>query len=86
MHQSIVKLIALSQRRCSTCFGHYYAHHQEHFQTAVAASGFLVNEEMDMFSTAHGWKHVHLRIHTETRGCKGSLKVLLMMGIMPETC
>jgi len=26
---TIVKFIALSYRHCSTCFGHYYAHHQE---------------------------------------------------------
>jgi hypothetical protein len=33
-----------------------------------------------------GWKHVYLRIHTKTRGCDGSLKGLLMMGIIvPET-
>jgi len=30
MQQSIVKFfIVLSYRHCSTCFGHYYAHHQE---------------------------------------------------------
>jgi len=29
MQQSIVKFIALSYRHCSTCFGHYYVHHQE---------------------------------------------------------
>jgi len=29
MQQSIVKFIALSHGHCSTCFGHYYAHHQE---------------------------------------------------------
>ena len=29
MQQSIVKFIALSYRHCSTCFGHYYAHHRE---------------------------------------------------------
>jgi len=29
MQQSIVKLIALSYRHCSTCFGHYHAHHYE---------------------------------------------------------
>jgi len=30
MQQSIVKfLIVLSYRHCSTCLGHYYAHHQE---------------------------------------------------------
>ena len=29
MQQSIVKFVALSYRHCSTCFGHYNAHHQE---------------------------------------------------------
>jgi hypothetical protein len=29
MHQSIVKFIALLHICCSTCFGHYNAHHQE---------------------------------------------------------
>jgi len=29
MQQSIIKLISLSYRQCSTCFGHYNAHHQE---------------------------------------------------------
>ena len=33
-----------------------------------------------------GREHVQLHIHTETRGCNGSLTGLLMMGIvMPET-
>jgi hypothetical protein len=44
MQQSIVKFIAYWHRHCSTRFGHYYAHHQELFQTAVAASE---EEEMD---------------------------------------
>jgi hypothetical protein len=46
MQQSIIKLIALSYRSYSTCFGRYYAHHQEPFQTAVAASDFLLNAEV----------------------------------------
>jgi len=29
MQQLTVKFIALSYRHCSTCFGHYNAHHQE---------------------------------------------------------
>jgi hypothetical protein len=46
-----------------------------------------MNVEVDVFPAVVGWKHVHLRIHTETRGCNSSLKVLLMMGIIvPETC
>jgi hypothetical protein len=30
-------------------FGHFYAHHQEPSQTAVAASGFRMNAEVDVF-------------------------------------
>jgi hypothetical protein len=90
VQQSIVKFIVLSRRRCSTCFGHYHAHHQKPFQTAIAVSGFRVNAEVDVFPADNGWKAVHLRIHRETNGCNGSLKGLLMMGmmsiIMPETC
>jgi hypothetical protein len=59
MQQSIVKFIALSRRSCSTCFGHYYAHHQEHLQTAVAASGFRVNAEVDVFPAVVGFQHSH---------------------------
>jgi hypothetical protein len=54
MQQSIVKFMTLLHRRCSTCFGHYYAHHQEPFQTAVAASGFCMNAEVDMFPAMVG--------------------------------
>jgi hypothetical protein len=32
-----------------TGFGHHYAHHDERFQTAVAASGFRLNAEVDVF-------------------------------------
>jgi ATP-dependent Zn protease len=49
MQHSVVKFIALLHRRCSTCFGHHYAHHQELSQTAVAASGFRINVEVDVF-------------------------------------
>jgi len=48
-------------------------------QTAVAASGFHMNVEVEVFSavvglqTDHGREHFHLHIHTETRGCNGSL-------------
>jgi hypothetical protein len=56
MQQSVVKFIVYSHRRCSTCFGHYYAHHQELFQTAVAASGFHINAEVDVFPAVVGLK------------------------------
>jgi len=42
---------------------------------------------LSLGQTDHDWEHFHLHIHTETRGCNGSLTRLLMMGIiMPETC
>jgi hypothetical protein len=48
-------------------------------QTAVAASGFRMNVEVEAFSavvgllTDHGYEHFHLHIHTVTRCCNGSL-------------
>jgi hypothetical protein len=33
---------------------HYYAHHQELFQAAVAASGFRINAEVDVFTAVVG--------------------------------
>jgi hypothetical protein len=54
MQQSIVKFVVLSYKHCSTCFGHYYAHHQEPLQTAVAASGFRMNTEVDVFPAVVG--------------------------------
>jgi hypothetical protein len=94
MQQPVVKFIALSHKRCSTCFGHHYAHYQELFQTAVAASGFRLNAEVDVFpavvgllKTDHSWKHISLGIYMKTGVCDCSLKELLMMGIMvPEKC
>ena len=54
MQQSIENFIALLYRPCSTCFGHYYAHYQEPRQTAVAASGFRMNVEVEVFSAVVG--------------------------------
>jgi hypothetical protein len=54
MQQSDVKFIASSHRRCSICFGQHHAHHQELFQTAVAASGFRTNAEVDVFPAVVG--------------------------------
>jgi len=54
MQQTIVKCIALLYRHCLTCFRHYYAHHQEARQTAVAASGFRMNVEVEVFSAVVG--------------------------------
>jgi hypothetical protein len=42
MQQSIVKFIALSYRHCSTCFGHYYAHHQEPVKLQRQFDGLLM--------------------------------------------
>ena len=56
-------------------------------QTAVAASGFRMNVEVEVYKNIKQklhktitaiWfnktcKHFHLHIHTETRGCNGSL-------------
>jgi hypothetical protein len=49
MQRSIVTFIVWSHRRRSTYFGHHRAHHQELFQTAVAASGCRVNAEVVVF-------------------------------------
>jgi len=56
MKQSIVKFIALSYRHCSTCFGNYDNPSPEARQTAVAASGFSMNVEVEVFSAVvdHG--------------------------------
>jgi hypothetical protein len=49
MQHSVVKFITYLRRRCSTRFGCHYAHHQGLSQTAVAASGFRTNAEVDVF-------------------------------------
>jgi hypothetical protein len=54
MQQSNAKFIALSYRHCSTCFGHYNAHHQEPVKLPVAASGFRMNVEVEVFSAVVG--------------------------------
>jgi len=47
-------------------------------QTAVAASGFRMNVEVEVFSahqpTDHGWEHFHLHIHTETETATAVLR------------
>jgi uncharacterized membrane protein len=43
-------------------------------QTAFAASGFRMDVEVEVFSAVVGLLiYVHLHIHTENRGCNGSL-------------
>jgi hypothetical protein len=60
-------------------FRESYAHHQELSQTAVAASGFRINAEVDVFPAVVGYK--------PTAVCDCSLRELLKMGVMtPETC
>jgi hypothetical protein len=55
LQKSVVKFfIAYSHRRCLTCFGHHYAHHQELSQTAVAASGFRLIAEVNVFPAVVG--------------------------------
>jgi len=53
MQQSIVKFIALSYRYCSTCFGALQSPSRAS-QTAVAASGFRMNVEVELFSAVVG--------------------------------
>jgi hypothetical protein len=72
MHQSVVKFIAYSHRRCSTCFGHYCAHHQELLQTAVAASGFCLMSRWMCFQlwsvcllTNRPWLETHAPRHLD---------------------
>jgi hypothetical protein len=36
-------------KRCSTCFGQNFAHHQERFRTAPAASGSRIEAKVDVF-------------------------------------
>jgi hypothetical protein len=48
-HSVVTSFIVLSCKRCSTCFGQHFAHDQEHFLTAVAASGFRVKAKVDVF-------------------------------------
>ena len=75
MQQTIVKLIALSYRHCSTCFGHHNAHHQEPVKLPLQplVSVWMWRWKCSQPWSDHGWEHFHLHIHTETRGCDGSL-------------
>jgi hypothetical protein len=54
MQQSIVKFIALSYKYCSTCFGALQCPSSGARQTAVAASGFRMNVEVEVFSAVVG--------------------------------
>jgi hypothetical protein len=48
MQQSIVQFFTLSYRHFSTCFGHYYAHHQE------PTSCFRMDVEVEVFLAVVG--------------------------------
>jgi hypothetical protein len=77
-------------KRCSTCFGQHFAHHQEHIGTAAVAFGSRIEAKVDVFLAVVCLlekKHIHLGFCTGTGGCGCSSKVLLMMGkMLPETC
>ena len=77
MQQSIVKFIALSYRHCSTCFGHYFAHHQEPVKLSLQ---LLVSVWMWLRTLPPPHSYGNQRLQRQFDG-------LLMMGIvMPETC
>jgi len=73
MQQSIIKFYYFVVQTLLNMFRALLCPSSGARQTAVAASGFCLNVEVDVFSVDHGWEHVHLHIQTETRGCNGSL-------------
>jgi hypothetical protein len=82
MQQPIVKFFALSYRHCSSCFGHYYAHHQEPVKLSFpyeCGGGSVLNwPRLRTLPPPHSYGNQRLQ-----RQFDG----LLMMGIvMPETC
>ena len=77
MQQSIVKFIALSYRHCNM-FRALQCPSSGARQTAMAASGFRMNVEVEVFSAEHSYGNQRLQRQFDE---------LLMMGIvMPETC
>jgi len=96
MQQSIVKFIALSYRHCWTCFGHYYAHHQEPVKLPLQP---LVSVWMWRWKCSHRDRFVSVtnrprlrtlpppRSYGNQRLQRQFDGLLMMMGIvMPETC
>jgi len=73
MQQSIVKIYCFDVQTLLNMFRALLCPLSGARQTAVAASGFRMNVEVDVLSADHGREHIHLHIHTETRGCNGSL-------------
>ena len=73
MQQSIVKFYYFVVKTLLNMFRALLCPSSGASQTAVAASGFHMNVEVEVFSADHDWEHYHLHIRTETRGCNGSL-------------
>jgi hypothetical protein len=73
MQQSIVKFYYFVVQTLLNMFRALLCPSSGARQTAVAASGFRMNVEVDVSSTVVSWEHIHLHIHTETRGCNSSL-------------
>ena len=69
MQQSIVKFIPLSYRHCSTCFGALQCPSSGARQTAVAASGFRMNVEVEVFSAVVGLLTNRRRLRTPEETC-----------------
>jgi hypothetical protein len=73
------------------CFGHCCAHHQEPPPITFAASGYRMIAGLNVLRavvgllvrlTSYSSKHVQPGNHTVTRGCKGSWRGLLKMGML----
>jgi len=72
MQQSIVKCYCFVVQILLNMFRALLCSSSGDRQTAIAASGFLMNVEVEVFSAVVGLL-ANLHIHTETRGCNGSL-------------
>jgi len=90
--QSVLKFIALSYRHCSTCFGHYNAHHQEPVKLPLQ---LLVSVWMWRWKCSQPWSVTNRpRLRTlppphsyGNQRLQRQYDGLLMMGIvMSETC
>ena len=78
MQQSIVKFYCFVVQSLLNMFRALQCPSSGARQTAVAASGFRVNVEVEVFSPPHSYGNQRLQ---------GQFDGLLMMGIvMPETC
>ena len=87
MQQSIVKFIAFSYRYCSTCFKALQCPSSGARQTAVAASGFRMNVEVEVLTTRPRLRTLPPPHSYGNQKLQRQFYGLLMMGIvMPETC